>query len=49
MAMNLFFKSGGNGMKAAMRRLIDGDQIGLGSVLVTFRAAPADASTETRE
>ena len=31
------------------RRLIDGDQIGLGSVLVTFRAAPADASTETRE
>lgn len=28
--------------------LSDGDQIGLGSVLVTFRAAPADASTESR-
>ena len=27
-------------------RLTDGDQIGLGSVLITFRAAPADASTE---
>ena len=29
-------------------RLTDGDQIGLGSVRVTFRAAPADASTESR-
>ena len=29
-------------------RLIDGDQIALGSVLVTFRALPADASTESR-
>lgn len=28
-------------------RLADGDQIGLGSVLVTFRAAPVDASTES--
>jgi DNA-binding winged helix-turn-helix (wHTH) protein len=29
-------------------RLTDGDHIGLGSVLVTFRAAPADASTQSR-
>jgi len=28
-------------------RLADGDQIGLGSVLVTFRIAPPDASTES--
>lgn len=29
-------------------RLVDGDQIGLGSVIVTFRVAPPDASTESR-
>lgn len=29
-------------------KLADGDQIGLGSVLVTFRVAPPDASTESR-